>query len=38
MADKNTFENLQNIFFFFKNVFKKNLMNQNQNQSFLFFN
>lgn len=38
MADKNTFENLQDIFIFFKTVFKKNLMNQNQNQSFLFFN
>lgn len=38
MADKNTFENLQDIFIFLKNVFKKNLMNQNQNQSFLFFN
>lgn len=38
MADKNTFENLQDIFIFLKNVFKKNLMNQNQHQSFLFFN
>lgn len=38
MADKNTFENLQDIFIFFKNVLKKNLLNQNQNQSFLFFN
>lgn len=36
MANKNTFENLQDIFIFLKNVFKKNLMNQNQNHSHFF--